>query len=232
MSAQSEINSAVNDSRERVRGMQKEYQDRFRAFRFRIESGAKEQIGVLRSKSEAELLKLLEAFPEYLDELQRQLRAEEVDVLSGMTRATFPDFVFARHTYIQRYAVKAWFRRARRAVQRQARAFNKIKPRTLEALHAAFQQSLREFVFELKSLDAELARLNSEFERRRLEAEEISKQSVSKIEENRQTLISEFGRKVVDLHQSVVKKIQSWNSRVSYRRDELRRQAAAVGITI
>lgn len=230
--AQSEINTAIDDSRKKVHVLQREYQEKFSAFRHQIEAEAKEQIGAQRSKSEAEVLRLLEAFPEYLQELGRQLRSEEQEVLSGMPSPTFADILFTRENHIQRSAVKGWFRRARRIVQKEVRAFKKIEPRSLETLQTAFQQSLREFVFELDSLDGELARVNAEFEQRRQEAEHIGRQAVSKIEEHRQNLLFDFGKRVVELHESIVRNIKSWNNQISYKRDELRRQAAAVGITI
>lgn len=230
--ARSEIDTAVEGSRQRVRDLQQEYQDNFRTYRWQIESQAKEHICALRSEFDVEMLKFLESFPEFLQELSSQLTAEEHQILAEMTSAGLGDHLLVRDIYVQRYAVRKWFSRARKIVRKQSKAFRKIEIRDVESLRKEFRRILEEFVFELQSLEQQMSDLDAKFERGRRTAEEIGKDAVLKVERRRQNLISDFGKIVVALHEQIVKKIEHWNMRIGNQRDELRRQAAAVGITI
>jgi hypothetical protein len=230
--ARSEIDTAIEGSRQRIGSLQQEYQEKFRAYRWQVESQAKQQIGALRSESDAEVLKFLESFPEYLKELSSQLKAEERQVLDEMTRAGLADHLFVRDAYVQQYAIRAWFSRAKKVVRNQSRAFRKIKLRDVESLQKEFRRILEEYMFELESLEQQMSDLDFQFDRRRGTAEEIGRDAVLKVEQHRQSLISDFGSKVVELHEEIVKNIEHWNIRIGHQRDELRRQAAAIGITI
>ena len=230
--ARSEIDTAVYGSRQRVRDLEREYQEKFQTYRWQIETQAKEQICALRSEFDAEMLKFLESFPQFLQELSSQLKVEEQKILTEISSAGLFDRLLVRDAYVQRNAIRTWFRRARKIVKSQARAFRKIELRDVESLQKEFRRILEEFVFELQSFEQQMSDLDAQFERKRRTAEEIGKDAALKVEQHRQSLISDFGRRVVALHEQIVKKIENWNMRIGYQRDELRRQAAAVGITI
>jgi vacuolar-type H+-ATPase subunit E/Vma4 len=91
---------------------------------------------------------------------------------------------------------------------------------------------LAEFSFELKSLEGKLNDLSRALETQTSETEMIKRGAVSEIEEQRETLIRQFRLQVTSLHESIVRSVQNWNRQVSTARDTLRRQAAAVGISL
>jgi hypothetical protein len=171
-------------------------------------------------------------FPKFLRELREQLKEQEREALSTMARPDLLRILLPDELCLQRHAVRCWFARARRVIRKQTRAYNRVKPRDLQTLQLEVQRILREFVFDLASLEKELADVAYHQGSKEKAANDIRQQAIAKAEEYRQTLIRDFGSKVGDLHDKIVQMVQNWNSRISVVRRELRRQAAAVGISI
>jgi hypothetical protein len=230
--ARTAIDGKVEYTKGEVRRLQQEYQTRFQRFRSQVESEATEKINEFEQAYSSKLLESYLRFPNYLRDLSKQLVEEQAESLSEMPRPGLLHRLFPNEECLRRQAVRAWFRRARRTVKEQARHFQQIKPRTIEALHAAVQTLLREFVFDLKSLENDLEEVANFQGVQQRAAEEVRQQAITQIEEHRQSLIKEFGSQVSDLHDEVVRFVQLWNVRISAARNELRRQAEAVGISI
>lgn len=231
-SARAAINGKMEDSREEVERLQWVYQSKLREFFLRVESDAKQQISVLEQEYEGRLLDTYLRFPEFLRDLREQLKEQEEEVLSEMPRPDLLHAIFPDELRLQRHAVRRWFARARRIVRKQTRAYDRVKPRDIQTLRQEVQRILRVFVFDLASLEKELADFAALQSSKEKAASAIRQQALAKTEEHRQTLIRDFGSKVSDIHDKIVQMVQNWNSRISVARSELRRQAAAVGISI
>jgi hypothetical protein len=230
--ARTAINEELDDSKQEVRRLQTEYQSKFEQFRTQLEAGTRRQILSLEYEYENKLRDLYDRFPQFLQELREQLKEQERDVLAEMARPGFLRTLFPDELCLQRHAVRRWFVRALRITRKQTRAYKRVKPRDIQTLHQEVQRILREFIFDLGSLEKELADIAALQSSKEKDASEIRQQSLDKTEEHRQTLIRDFGSKVGDLHDNIVQMVQDWNSRISVVRSELRRQAAAVGINI
>lgn len=231
-SAQQAIDGEIANSQARVRELQQDYQARFEAFRRRAESEARESIKAGLSAYERALVEFYEEFPRYLRDLIEQLKTEERDVLSTLPKSGFAGVILPGEALLHRLAVKSWFRRARRVVAQQKRQYEKLKLRDLESLNAGVQSILQDFTFELESLQGKLAEFASHLEVQRQAAEAIKKSAMSDVIQERERLIREFGSHVNRMHEGLVRTIQYWNGQIGGTRDELRTQAAAVGIRI
>jgi hypothetical protein len=200
--------------------------------RDRIEAEANDQIAAKSIAYEGTLLDFCAEFPAFLKELKEQLREEERDVASSLPDSGFFGVVFPTEVDLRRHAVRVWFRRARKTVGQEIRTYEKLKPRTLDVLFPEVKSFLREFSFELTSLQGRLDDLSTSQENQKREVEEVRRRAVSEVEEQREKLIREFGLQVSSMHERIVWKVKELNQRVSAARDSLRRQAAAVGISI
>jgi uncharacterized protein YcfJ len=231
-SARAAINGKLEASKEEVERLGWEYQAKLREFCLRVESDAKQQIEALEQEHQKKLFEMYFRFPKFLRELREQLKEQEREALSTMARPDLLRILLPDELCLQRHAVRCWFARARRVIRKQTRAYNRVKPRDLQTLQLEVQRILREFVFDLASLEKELADVAYHQGSKEKAANDIRQQAIAKAEEYRQTLIRDFGSKVGDLHDKIVQMVQNWNSRISVVRRELRRQAAAVGISI
>lgn len=231
-SAQLSIEDAMDDSKERVRDLQRRYQTQFEEFRDQIEAKAKAQIAAKRVEYESSLMDFCSEFTKFLEELKLQLRQEEGEVASSLPSSGFLGAVLLNDLALRRRSIGAWFRRAKETVDREIRAYQEMKPRNLDVLLPEVTRFLAEFSFELKSLEGKLNDLSRALETQTSETEMIKRGAVSEIEEQRETLIRQFRLQVTSLHESIVRSVQNWNRQVSTARDTLRRQAAAVGISL
>jgi hypothetical protein len=117
-------------------------------------------------------------------------------------------------------------------VKKHSRRFERIKPQTLETLHPAVQAILSEFMFDLKGLEDELNEVAQFQDGQQRAAENVRRQAIREVEEHRQSLIKEFSSQISDLQDDIIKLVQYWNTRISFASSELRRQAAAIGISM
>jgi hypothetical protein len=231
-SARSTIESAMSDSKERVRDLQQKYQSQFEEFRARIENKANEQITAGRIEYERTVSDFCSEFNEFLEELGTQLAQEENEVVSSLPDSGFFSTIFPTEVELERHAIRVWFRRARKKLRREMRVYRKLEPRTVDVLLPEVTSFLREFSFELRSLESKLNDLSGTLETLRREAEEARRVAMSEIDGRRELLIRQFRLQVTSLHTSIVQKIQDRNMWVARARDNLRKQAAAVGITV
>ena len=110
--------------------------------------------------------------------------------------------------------------------------YEKLQSRDLETLYPAVQGILQEFSFKLDGLHAKLGDLGASLAVQTETAAMIRKGAVIKVTYERERLIKDFASRVSSVHEDIVRTIQYWNGLVSGRRDDLRIQAAAVGVRI
>ncbi len=231
-SAKELVDSTIRDSETRVRDLQDRYQTQFQEHRERIESSANRQITAKRVEYDGALMDFCLEFTEFLEELRDQLTQEQREVLFALPDSGLFGKFFPTEVDLRRHAIKVWFRRARTTVEQELSKYLKLEPRTIDALFSGVTSFLREFSFELQSLEGKLGDLAAALETQKREAEEIRRGAMSEIEVQREKLIRQFRLQVTSLHESIVQKIQDRNLWVSRARDNLRKEAAAVGINI
>ena len=87
-------------------------------------------------------------------------------------------------------------------------------------------------MFDLKGLEDELNEVAQFQDGQQRAAENVRRQAIREVEEHRQSLIKEFSSQISDLQDDIIKLVQYWNTRISFASSELRRQAAAIGISM
>jgi F0F1-type ATP synthase membrane subunit b/b' len=226
------VESTIRDSQTRVRDLQEKYQKQFKEHRKRIESITNLQITAKRVQYDGALLDFCMEFPKFVQELNDQLKEEEREVLAALPTSGILGTIFPTEVDLRRHAIRIWFRRARGTLGRELRKYGKMEPTSSDVLFPAITNFLREFSFELQSLEGRVNDLATALETQKREAEEIRRIAVSEIEGQREELIRQFRVQVTSLHETIVHKIQDRNLWVSRARDNLRKEAAAVGINI
>ena len=230
--AQSAVNSQIESSKLRVKELQTEYQQKYLVARNDIERDARRQIEAVSGKFDNDLLSFCERFPHFLEDLLMQLRREEQEVLAVIPSSGPFGVLFPSDGDLYRGVVRAWFKRARKLVKNEIRAFAAIEHRSVENLHTEVQRFLREYTFELKSMADDLGRVATHYQAAQTEAARVRDEAVKKAEGTRATLIEQFGKQVTAMQEKVVEEINRWNSVISDKRDVLKKEAAAVGADI
>ena len=230
--AQSEVDRQIDDSKVRVVELQAEYQKRYLEARNEIERNSRQQIASVSTEFDRVLRQLCEAFPRFLGDLLQQLNHEEQKILSQVAASGVFSVVFPSDNDLYRGVVRAWFKRARQLVRQEVKEFKKLEDRSLDALHAEIQRFLKEYSFELKSMADELGRVTNKYEYSQRRAADIQRDAVKQTEEKRATLIQQFGEQVENVQRMIVGAIDRWNGVITYKRTELKKEAAAVGIDL
>jgi hypothetical protein len=231
-SAQWNVNAEIERSKRRVAELQTEYQQQYIEARCRIESTAKGEIAKVTEAFDRDLVRFCEQFPKFLRELLRQLDREEDEVLSRTPPTGFWGVLFPSDNDLYRGIIQAWFKRARKLVRVEIKAYQEIEPRTVENLHAEVQRFLKEYTFELKSMADELTCVAHHYESAQKDAEAIRDGAEKDTETTRAGLIQEFAKHATSLQETIVGEITRWNGIIASKRTVLKNEAAAIGVDL
>jgi hypothetical protein len=223
------IADAIASSRTQIHGAQGELQERFVAIRNGIEKRTRSEIGKIEADFEADVRRLFDRFPHFLDELADQLNCEEARVLAAIPCSGVWGFLFPREEDHLREAVKVWFGRAREIVQSEEIQFCKMQTQTPEAILGEVQRFLEEYVFQLESLEAELLEVTESFRESTDLARALKEKAVREAEQSRSKLIREFGNRVETIHLAIVEMIDKSNKLLSKCKDVATREGNLVG---
>lgn len=227
------VNWSLKQSEDQVRYFQSEYEGRFLEARAKIERTARTQTRSLIQSYEQSFLRFAEQFPIYLDQLDVTLCHERTDVLDTLQASSvIRRFLAPTQTDHLHGAICSWFKRARQMIKRERLIFAKLEPRTATALKDEIARFMREYVFELQTLNEQLCYLASEFHDVEHNASEVRAQAGRELQRERDGMIKSFASKVELIREDVVQTIQSWNRNISESLEKLRIEGRAIGVDL
>jgi hypothetical protein len=231
-SAQIAIDVSVNESRDKLRLLQRDYEAEFSKTRELIICRTNSAIRSYAIAYESEFKSFAESFESYLDRLEENLDEQRLLLLetilgSGVRRSLYP----TDNDYL-RSAIRHWFRKAKRTISDERQRFQSIEPRTLDTLRREIERFLNSYVFELESLDAEISRLVRSFSEAQKAAQTVADGAAEELRRERHGLISKFARQAENLHAGIVELIRSCNQKIAARKDRFIIEGRAVGLDI
>jgi hypothetical protein len=229
--AQENIQSRIEHSRGQVRELQAAFQGRFDCERKAIVAAADRALTSVHDESRRKMSDFADNFPGRLDDLLDQLKREEAEVLAQLPGSWFA-LIYPKERDLLRSLARSWFKRARRLVRDEKKAYLELPGHSQDARFRAIRTFLNNYDFELATLQADLDRLAASIGNARESAERIHREAIAKAEAVRTGLLKEFGATVADLHAQLADFIQGWNDRITECRERLRREGRPVGIEI
>lgn len=232
------ISSADEDTHERSRRSQQKVlelrsscQARYEVRRGMIAAAAQAQLVSIQEGVETAIIEFNGGFPSKLKLLIRQLRDEETDVLTKLPLSRF-GFLIPMEQDLLRSVTKSWFRRARRIVGSEAKAYMGSKDRSLQILFQQIVAFFNRYDFELEPLQNDVRILSDIFAKSRTAAAMVQHDAIRDAAAARCELISEFNQKVEAIYADVKTAFESWHLRIKACVERLRQEGRPLGIDI
>lgn len=231
-SAQLAIGVSVNESRDKVRLLQSDYDAQFSKSRELIIHRANTAIRSYAVAYEGEFTSFAENFESYLDLLAKNLDEQKLLLLASVPSSGIIRMLYPTNNDHLRGAIRLWFRKAKRTIRDEKKSFQAIEPRTLAMLRPEIERFLNDYVFELESLDTEIGRLVQSFSEAQTAARTVANAASEELQREREGLISKFAQQAEKLHAGIAELIHSCNQKISARKARFIIEGRAVGLDI